>query len=144
MVCDLENVVILNAKYLHHFELHVLILCRVDTLKRNLPFTRHEDLQELKNIAKWIEEESYVAATSQVCCSEYSRKICLMTLNMETRLQSDYAPLYKRVNPSLPLDSTASGGDWQEEAYQKVLYMRSHYCFELNKIITIIPNLFVK
>ncbi|KAJ0593874.1 putative coactivator CBP, KIX domain superfamily, mediator complex subunit 15, KIX [Helianthus annuus] len=103
----------------------------LDTLKRNLPFTRHEDLQELKNIAKWIEEESYVAATSQ---SEYSRKICLMTLNMETRLQSDYDALYKRVHPSLPSDSTASGGDWQEEVYQKIKAMKELYLLDLSDL----------
>ncbi|KAD4178631.1 hypothetical protein E3N88_27222 [Mikania micrantha] len=57
----------------------------MDVLKRHLPFSKYERLQELKKIAERIEEEIYTASTSQ---SEYSRKTCFMMLTIETRLQS--------------------------------------------------------
>ncbi|KAM0029643.1 putative coactivator CBP, KIX domain superfamily, mediator complex subunit 15, KIX [Helianthus debilis subsp. tardiflorus] len=105
--------------------------------KGNLPFYRHEELQELKNIAERIEDEIYTATTSQ---SKYLQKICFMMLTMETKLQnlmldpvhSNSAALYKSVNPSVPLDSTASDGDWQDEVYQKMKAMKDLYLLDLN------------
>ena len=44
----------------------MLILHRMETLKRHLPFSGHEGLQELKKIAVRFEEKIYTAATSQV------------------------------------------------------------------------------
>ncbi|KAI7746334.1 hypothetical protein M8C21_030585, partial [Ambrosia artemisiifolia] len=94
----------------------------MDTLKKNLPFSRHDRLQELKEIAERVEHEIYTAATTQ---SEYSRKICLNMLTMETRLQNHMSiSMHSNssaisVNPSVPVDSTANGGDWQQEVYQK-------------------------
>ncbi|KAI3756103.1 hypothetical protein L1987_55916 [Smallanthus sonchifolius] len=57
----------------------------MDTLKRHLPFSGHEGLQELKKIAVRFEEKIYTAATSQ---SDYLRKISLKMLTMETRSQN--------------------------------------------------------
>ena len=39
---------------------------RMDTLKRHLPFSGQEGLQELKKIAVRFEEKIYTSATSQV------------------------------------------------------------------------------
>lgn len=41
-------------------------MCRMDTLKRHLPFSGQEGLQELEKIAVRFEEKIYTAATSQV------------------------------------------------------------------------------
>ncbi|KAF5815399.1 putative mediator complex subunit 15, KIX domain-containing protein [Helianthus annuus] len=57
----------------------------MDTLKKHLPFSGYERLQELKKIAERVEREIHTAATSQ---SEYSRKVCFMMLTMETRLKN--------------------------------------------------------
>ncbi|XP_057763663.1 mediator of RNA polymerase II transcription subunit 15a-like isoform X2 [Salvia miltiorrhiza] len=53
-----------------------------ETLKRHLPFSGQEGLQELKKIAVRFEEKIYTAATSQ---SDYLRKISLKMLMMETK-----------------------------------------------------------
>ncbi|KAL8195745.1 hypothetical protein R6Q57_025498 [Mikania cordata] len=109
-----------------------------DTLIRHLPFSGYERLQELKNIAVRIEEEIYTAATSQ---SEYSRKICLNMLMIETRLQNPMSDSFQSNNLcfSVPLDSTAqagnpNGGDWQEEVYQKVKAMKELYLLDSRPI----------
>ncbi|KAI5322449.1 hypothetical protein L3X38_031521 [Prunus dulcis] len=60
----------------------------MDTLKRHLPFSGHEGLQELKKIAVRFEEKIYTAATSQ---SDYLRKISLKMLTMETKSQNTMA-----------------------------------------------------
>ncbi|KAL8264110.1 hypothetical protein R6Q59_022240 [Mikania micrantha] len=106
-----------------------------DTLIRHLPFSGYERLQELKTIAVRIEEEIYTAATNQ---SEYSRKICLNMLMIETRLQNPMSYSLQSNSPSfsVPLDLTAqagnpNGGDWQEEVYQKVKAMKELYLLDL-------------
>ncbi|KAL2898026.1 Mediator of RNA polymerase II transcription subunit 15a [Bienertia sinuspersici] len=58
----------------------------MDTLKRHLPFSGQEGLQELKQIAIRFEEKIYSAATSQ---SDYLRKISLKMLTMESKSQSN-------------------------------------------------------
>ncbi|CAK9145924.1 unnamed protein product [Ilex paraguariensis] len=68
----------------------------MEILKRPLPFSGQEGLQELKKIAVRFEEKIYTAATSQ---SDYLRKISLKMLTMEPKpqnpmgnsLQSNYA-----------------------------------------------------
>ncbi|XP_011014848.1 PREDICTED: mediator of RNA polymerase II transcription subunit 15a-like isoform X1 [Populus euphratica] len=60
-------------------------MCRMETLKRHLPFTGQEGLQELKKIAVRFEEKIYTAATNQ---SDYLRKISLKMLTMETKSQN--------------------------------------------------------
>ncbi|KAB5563792.1 hypothetical protein DKX38_003846 [Salix brachista] len=57
----------------------------MDTLKRHLPFSGQEVLQELKKIAVRFEEKNYTAATNQ---SDYLRKISLKMLTMETKSQN--------------------------------------------------------
>ncbi|XP_011044888.1 PREDICTED: mediator of RNA polymerase II transcription subunit 15a-like isoform X2 [Populus euphratica] len=57
----------------------------MDTLKRHLPFSGQEGLQELKKIAVRFEEKIYTAATNQ---SDYLRKISLKMLTMETKSQN--------------------------------------------------------
>ncbi|KAK9077745.1 hypothetical protein SSX86_006082 [Deinandra increscens subsp. villosa] len=116
----------------------------MDTLKKNLPFSRHERLQELKKIAERVEDEIYTAATSQ---SEYSRKICFMMLTIETRLQtplvdsvkSNSAASYNSLHHSIPFDSIAridnpNGRDWQQEVYQKIKAMKDLYLLDLRRI----------
>ncbi|XP_011087375.1 mediator of RNA polymerase II transcription subunit 15a isoform X2 [Sesamum indicum] len=73
----------------------------METLKRHLPFSGQEGLQELKKIAVRFEEKIYTAATSQ---QDYLRKISLKMLTMETKstnsLQSNAASNSK--NPQDP------------------------------------------
>eukprot|EP00258_Populus_trichocarpa_P037756 XP_024453775.1 mediator of RNA polymerase II transcription subunit 15a isoform X1 [Populus trichocarpa] len=57
----------------------------METLKRHLPFSGQEGLQELKKIAVRFEEKIYTAATNQ---SDYLRKISLKMLTMETKSQN--------------------------------------------------------
>lgn len=44
---------------------------RMETLKRHLPFSGQEGLQELKKIAVRFEEKIYTAATSQVISHDF-------------------------------------------------------------------------
>ncbi|KAL1561873.1 mediator of RNA polymerase II transcription subunit 15a-like isoform X1 [Salvia divinorum] len=60
----------------------------METLKRHLPFSGQEGLQELKKIAIRFEEKIYTAATSQ---SDYLRKISLKMLTMENKSQNPMA-----------------------------------------------------
>uniref|UniRef100_A0A803MMR0 Mediator complex subunit 15 KIX domain-containing protein n=1 Tax=Chenopodium quinoa TaxID=63459 RepID=A0A803MMR0_CHEQI len=57
----------------------------METLKRHLPFSGQEGLQELRQIAIRFEEKIYSAATSQ---SDYLRKISLKMLTMESKSQN--------------------------------------------------------
>ncbi|KAK9713479.1 hypothetical protein RND81_06G030000 [Saponaria officinalis] len=57
----------------------------METLKRHLPFSGQEGVQELKQIAIRFEEKIYSAATSQ---SDYLRKVSLKMLTMESKSQS--------------------------------------------------------
>nr|TKS04630.1 hypothetical protein D5086_0000140990 [Populus alba] len=57
----------------------------METIKRHLPFSGQEGLQELKKIAVRFEEKIYTAATNQ---SDYLRKISLKMLTMETKSQN--------------------------------------------------------
>ncbi|KAF2301448.1 hypothetical protein GH714_024308, partial [Hevea brasiliensis] len=56
----------------------------METLKRHLPFSGQEGLDELKKIAERFEEKIYTAAISQ---SDYLRKISLKMLTMESKSQ---------------------------------------------------------
>lgn len=53
----------------------------MDTLKRRLPFSGQDGLNELKKIAERFEEKMFTCATSK---SDYLRKISLKMLSMET------------------------------------------------------------
>ncbi|XP_061981773.1 mediator of RNA polymerase II transcription subunit 15a-like isoform X2 [Populus nigra] len=57
----------------------------METLKRHLPFSGQEGLQELKKIAIRFEEKIYTSATNQF---DYLRKISLKMLTMETKSQN--------------------------------------------------------
>ncbi|XP_076952500.1 uncharacterized protein LOC143626235 [Bidens hawaiensis] len=93
----------------------------MNTLKRHLPFTEYERLQELKKIAERVEEEIYIAATSE---SEYARKICFMMLSIDTRLHNSMPPNSGALN-----NSSTNGGDWQEEVYKKIKTMKNLYLY---------------
>ncbi|OAY52742.1 mediator of RNA polymerase II transcription subunit 15a [Manihot esculenta] len=69
----------------------------METLKRHLPFSGQEGLDELKKIAERFEEKIYTAATSQ---SDYLRKISLKMLTMESKSQK---PQDHNQGQSLPL-----------------------------------------
>ncbi|XP_022028894.1 mediator of RNA polymerase II transcription subunit 15a isoform X2 [Helianthus annuus] len=94
----------------------------MDIFKKHLPFSAYERLQELKKIAERVEEEVYTAATSQ---SEYSRKICLNMLILDTRLQHSLEPL-----DSTNQTDDLNGEDWQEEVYRKIKAMKELYLLE--------------
>nr|QCI62723.1 non-recognition-of-BTH [Solanum tuberosum] len=66
----------------------------METLKRHLPVSGHEGVQELKKIAVRFEEKIYSAATSQ---QDYLRKISLKMLTMETKSQT---PMTNSVQPN--------------------------------------------
>ncbi|GAB2282672.1 hypothetical protein Dimus_017209 [Dionaea muscipula] len=61
----------------------------METLKRHLPLSGQEGLQELRKIAMKFEEKIYTAATSQ---SDYLRKISLKMLTMESKSQNTLPP----------------------------------------------------
>ncbi|CAI0459426.1 unnamed protein product [Linum tenue] len=71
----------------------------METLKRHLPFSGQEGMQELKQIAVRFEEKIYTAATSQ---SDYLRKISLKMLTMENKSQNS-------IPNSLPPNSAGTG-----------------------------------
>ncbi|VFR03142.1 unnamed protein product [Cuscuta campestris] len=60
----------------------------MDTLKKHLPFSGQEGLQELKKIAVRFEEKIYAAAINQ---ADYLRKISLKMLSMETKSSNPLA-----------------------------------------------------
>ncbi|CAH2080564.1 unnamed protein product [Thlaspi arvense] len=74
-------------------------MSRMETLKRHLPFSGPEGLQELKKIALRFEEKIFTTATSQ---SDYLRKISLKMLTMETKSQNT-------MSNSLPPNSANNG-----------------------------------
>ncbi|XP_076910671.1 mediator of RNA polymerase II transcription subunit 15a-like [Bidens hawaiensis] len=77
----------------------------METLKKHLPFSGNEGLQELQRIAMRFEEKIYTAATSQ---ADYLRKISLKMLTMENRSQNpgpdamQSSSAATSVNPSDP------------------------------------------
>nr|GMC66520.1 mediator of RNA polymerase II transcription subunit 15A-like isoform X2 [Ipomoea batatas] len=73
----------------------------METLKRHLPFSGPEGLQELKKIAVRFEEKIYSAASSQ---SDYLRKISLKMLSMETKSQNPIANSLQPDNASSSQD----------------------------------------
>ncbi|PQQ20326.1 hypothetical protein Pyn_16900 [Prunus yedoensis var. nudiflora] len=116
----------------------------METLKRHLPFSGQEALQELKKIAVRFEEKVYTTATSQ---SDYLRKISLKMLTMETKSQNnslqskgsfltELVPIFLDQSSK---DSTAparhaNGADWQEEVYQTIKVMKEMYVSELSEL----------
>ncbi|KAG2723201.1 hypothetical protein I3760_02G159600 [Carya illinoinensis] len=72
---------------------------RMETLKRNLPVSGQEGLQELRKMAIRFEEKTFTAATSQ---GDYLRKMSLKLLPMETKSQNPPAN-------SLPSNSAGNG-----------------------------------
>ncbi|XP_065865645.1 mediator of RNA polymerase II transcription subunit 15a-like [Euphorbia lathyris] len=80
----------------------------METLKRHLPFSGQEGLEELKKIAVRFEEKIYTAAMSQ---SDYLRKISLKMLTMESKSQTSIPnslPPNPSGNNNRPPDSGAS------------------------------------
>ncbi|OAY36943.1 mediator of RNA polymerase II transcription subunit 15a [Manihot esculenta] len=68
----------------------------METLKRQLPFSGQDGLEELKIIAVRFEEKIYAAATSQ---SDYLRKISLKMLTLESKSQK---PVPNPLPPNAP------------------------------------------
>ncbi|GMY18078.1 mediator of RNA polymerase II transcription subunit 15a-like isoform X5 [Fagus crenata] len=123
---------------------HRIVNMIMETLKRHLPVSGQERLQELEKIAIRFEEQIYTAATSQ---PDYLQKISLKLLKMETKSQNPIGnPLpsnsagNSNMSPDpVSLDSTAqtghaNGGDWQEEAYQKIRAMKDMYLPEISEV----------
>ncbi|XP_014516379.1 mediator of RNA polymerase II transcription subunit 15a isoform X2 [Vigna radiata var. radiata] len=67
----------------------------IDTLKKHLPFSGHDGMQDLHNIAKRFEEKIFTAATTQ---PDYLRKISMKMLTMESKSQNTLANT--QVGPS--------------------------------------------
>ncbi|KAK9229539.1 hypothetical protein WN944_022502 [Citrus x changshan-huyou] len=80
----------------------------MDTLKRHLPFSSPEGLNELKNMAGRFEEKIYTSATSQ---SDYLRKISLKMLSMESRSQNAMANPLQSNNASRSNEPPHPGSD---------------------------------
>ncbi|CAM0947692.1 unnamed protein product [Alopecurus aequalis] len=76
----------------------------LETLKRHLPVSGPEGVNELQKIAVRFEEKIYTAATSQ---PDYMRKISLKTQSMETKTQQ--APGNAQV---IPNQYYPNGGRW--------------------------------
>ncbi|KAF7153505.1 hypothetical protein RHSIM_Rhsim01G0123000 [Rhododendron simsii] len=87
-----------NLRVLFEGNYPYVVAYAMDTLKRHLPFSGQEGLQELKKIAVRFEEKIYTSATSQ---PDYLRKISLKMLTMETKSQNTMAN-------SLPSNSGSS------------------------------------
>ncbi|XVF24723.1 hypothetical protein REPUB_Repub13aG0151800 [Reevesia pubescens] len=71
----------------------------MDTLKRHLPFSGQEGLNELRKIAVTFEEKIFMAANSQ---SDYLRRISLKMLTMETKSQNTIPNAGNNSNPPDP------------------------------------------
>ncbi|KAL5707791.1 hypothetical protein ACHQM5_018652 [Ranunculus cassubicifolius] len=78
----------------------------METLKRHLPISGPEGLQELKKIAVRFEEKIYSAATTQ---SDYLRKISLKMLTMETKSQNNSGAPNPVIGNQNPLDPASLG-----------------------------------
>ncbi|CAA2986230.1 mediator of RNA polymerase II transcription subunit 15a isoform X1 [Olea europaea subsp. europaea] len=82
----------------------------MDSLKRHLPFSGQDGLQELKKIAVRFEEKTYTGATSQL---DYLRKISLKMLTMETKSQNT-------MSNSLQSNASSNSKNPQDPASQSV------------------------
>ncbi|KAL9239902.1 hypothetical protein vseg_014177 [Gypsophila vaccaria] len=88
----------------------------METLKRHLPFSGQEGLQELKQIAIRFEEKIYSAATSQ---PDYLRKISLKMLTMESKSQS-------ALPNAVPANSAGVGRNPQDPVASQNLQTQVH------------------
>ncbi|CAL9037881.1 mediator of RNA polymerase II transcription subunit 15a-like isoform X2 [Musa acuminata AAA Group] len=80
----------------------------LETLKRHLPNSGPEDLNQLRNIAARFEERIFTEADNQ---SEYLRKISLKLLSMESKTQHS-ASINTSVSNSNNQNSTDPGNRW--------------------------------
>ena len=80
----------------------------MDTLKRHLPFSGQEGLQELKKIAVRFEEKIYTSSTSEL---DYLRKISLKMLTMENKSQNTTANSLQSSSASNGENPTDTGGE---------------------------------
>ncbi|KAI3699438.1 hypothetical protein L2E82_43751 [Cichorium intybus] len=67
------------------------ICCRMVTVKRHLPYSGHEGLQEVRKIFERSKENIYTAATSR---SDYLRRISLKMLIIDTKPRRPIVILY--------------------------------------------------
>ncbi|EYU26874.1 hypothetical protein MIMGU_mgv11b015679mg, partial [Erythranthe guttata] len=89
----------------------------VVTLKRHLPFSGQEGLQQLKKIAVRFEERVYTEATSQ---SDYLRKISLKMLTMEIKPMNSTAN--SRQSSNAPINSKKPQEPGQKYPFQLINY----------------------
>ncbi|MFS7928575.1 putative coactivator CBP, KIX domain superfamily, mediator complex subunit 15, KIX [Helianthus anomalus] len=87
----------------------------MDTLKRHLPFSGNEGLQELKKIAVRFEEKIYTAATSQ---SDYLRKISLKMLTMENRSQNSMPDAMQSTSAANSVNPSDLGSQVMQQGQQ--------------------------
>uniref|UniRef100_A0A0D9XB03 Uncharacterized protein n=1 Tax=Leersia perrieri TaxID=77586 RepID=A0A0D9XB03_9ORYZ len=82
----------------------------METLKKHLPVSVPEGLNELQKIAVRFEEKIYTAATSQ---SDYLRKISLKMLSMETKTNQNpgNAQVIQNQNPTGPVPGLPQGSN---------------------------------
>ncbi|KAG6665421.1 hypothetical protein CIPAW_02G159800 [Carya illinoinensis] len=87
----------------------------MDTLKRHIPVSSQEGLQELREMTIRFEEKIFTAATSQ---GDYVRKISLKMLSMETKSWNPPAnslPSNTAVNGNRPPDLDEEGHHASDE-----------------------------
>ncbi|KAJ0075132.1 hypothetical protein Patl1_34635 [Pistacia atlantica] len=104
----------------------------MDTLKRHLPFSGQEGLNELKKIAGRFEEKIYTAATSQ---SDYLRKISLKMLSMESKSQNP-------MPNSLPPNATGNSNKPPDQG-DNILQSSSLKTLKTSLAIWSIPSCFL-
>ncbi|CAK8535629.1 unnamed protein product [Lathyrus sativus] len=78
----------------------------MDTLKRHLPLSGQEGLNQLWMIAQRFEEKNFTTATSE---HEYLRKISLKMLAMETKFQGTMATNITSSLEMLTLETISQG-----------------------------------
>ncbi|KAI9116646.1 hypothetical protein K1719_012304 [Acacia pycnantha] len=100
----------------------------METLKRHIPFSGQEGLDELRNIAQRSQEKIYTAATSQ---PDYLRKISLKMLTMETKSHNNNNPMPS--NPggpsSQPTEAVLKIGR-QDQRYRRLIFRMMRYDYE--------------
>ncbi|KAD6453821.1 hypothetical protein E3N88_08527 [Mikania micrantha] len=84
----------------------------MNTMKRHLPFSGNEGLQELKKIAERFEENIYTSATSQ---SDYMRKISLKMLSMEIRSQNPMSDAMQSSSATSSANSSDPGSQVMQQ-----------------------------
>ncbi|XP_060669766.1 mediator of RNA polymerase II transcription subunit 15a-like isoform X2 [Ziziphus jujuba] len=113
----------------------------IDTLKKHLRYSGQEGLHELEKIAVRFEEKIYNAAISQQQ-QQREQQVMAQQSNLSNMHQQQLGPQSSVTGLQQPqqlLGSTAQtghadGGDWKEEAYQKIKSLNDLYFADMNEM----------